>query len=311
MPVGAGVGRMGAAGQGAAAHLADRCRGVQQVAKIAMGQACVFAHQRFGAVALALFDGGDHFAMLFLRQGQDDPRIGSAGLRHDQAIRRGERQLHHARQCTLKHIAAGHRHQQGMEARVGLHIGGKVDALAWRADDGVDLGQQRACLGQLRGGYAALGSDACGQVFERAAQSDACGQAFERAAQFDRIVHIALAEGLHRIPTARQGAGQAFFAQPLQRRAHRRARHAQALHHGQLGQPRSGGQGAVEDQFAQCEQRAGGLPGAAVERSGRGHADLLRNALIPPCAATGPVRAARARSCGRSPAAPTCRRHRR
>ncbi|UXN02069.1 hypothetical protein N8D55_02890 [Xanthomonas hortorum pv. pelargonii] len=82
---------MGAADQGATAHLGDRRRGLQYVAQIAMRKPCVLAHQRFGTRALAVFNGSDDFAMLVLRQRQNQLCFGAGGLRHDQAIGRGER----------------------------------------------------------------------------------------------------------------------------------------------------------------------------------------------------------------------------
>ena len=85
------------------------------------------------------------------------------------------------------------------------------------------------------------------------------GQAFQRAPQLDRIGHFAFRKSAHRIATTGQGRQQAFLLEVHQRCADGGARHAQAVHQGQLGNARTCGQVTGQDQLAQALLRLDGL----------------------------------------------------
>ena len=94
---------------------------------------------------------------------------------------------------------------------------------------------------------------------EAAFGGEAGAQPFERAADLDRVGDVALGEGFHREAAGGDQLQQALFLEPHQRHADRRARHAEALDDGKLGDAVAGFQLAGEDQVAQAQQRLDGL----------------------------------------------------
>ena len=88
---------------------------------------------------------------------------------------------------------------------------------------------------------------------------DARQKPFHGASQFDRIGHVALGKGAHRVPAVGQRREQPFLFQPHQRGADRRARNPKLFNQSHFGDPRTAGQFAGKDHLAQAQLRLDGL----------------------------------------------------
>ena len=143
--------------------------------------------------------------------------------------------LHFARQ----HGAAGQLAKKRVKALVQDHVARKgVIIERGLAEQLIDLAQTLAGLAQHHRRCT---------TFRR----DARQQPLHGAPQFDRIGHIPLGKGAHRVPPVGQRLQQPFLLQPHERGTDRRARDPQLFNQGQLGNPRTAWQFAGEDHLAQ------------------------------------------------------------
>ena len=235
------------------------CWALQRIAQVGVGDAGVFAHQRLGTCAFAAHDRIDHGAVLLLGHDERVACTRASRLHHHEAVRRGERQRHRAFDLARHEVAAGHLHEQLVEAAVLLDVAGeRLLAQFGLGEQGVDARQAVACLGEQHRADAAFGGESR-------------GQALERAAHLDRVVNVGFGEVLDDEAAVRQRLEQALLLQAHQRHADRRARGLQALHERQLGDARAGFELAADDQLAQPQLGAYRLRDrdAVVRQGGR------------------------------------------
>jgi hypothetical protein len=90
-----------------------------------------------------------------------------------------------------------------------------------------------------------------------ALRRDARQQPLHGAPQLDRIGHIPLGKGAHRVPPVGQRLQQPFLLQPHERGTDRRARNPKLFNQGQLGNPRTAWQFTGQDHLAQPHDHVG------------------------------------------------------
>ena len=203
----------------------------------------MLARQRLGPRALAQHDRLDDRVMLFMGEHQPVASTGAGAVDHHEAVGRCEGQRHRALDLALHHGRAARLGQQGMEAQVVPGIGReRGGADLGRCEQGVDLAEAFAHLGQHRGVGTALGRQTR-------------GQAFERAAQLDGVLDVALGELAHHVAAAGQGLDQALLLQAHEGGADRRARHRQPIDHREFGDALAGREFAADDHLAQRQLR--------------------------------------------------------
>ena len=139
-----------------------------------------------------------------------------------------------------------------MKARVHGHVGRKgLDRDRILPHQLIEIGEALLQRLEAAGAGAALGGEAG-------------GEAFQRAAQLDRIEDVALGERLHHEAAGGDRLQQAFVLEPHQRQPHRRARHAGDLDRLQFGDALARPQLPGQDHVAQRELRPHGLRDRAL-----------------------------------------------
>ena len=201
-----------------------------------------------------MLDRVDDGAVLLLREDQHFARVRKLRLHHDEPVRRRERQLQRALDLPLEHRAVRKLHQKRMETVVQRHVlGERVDGHALAREHRVHPVDAIGERAQVRRCNAAFGGQPGGEPFER-------------AAHLDRIVDLGLGERACGIAAAGDRLEQPFVLQSCQRRTDRRARDAEPIDDGELGDALARRQLAVENHLAQTEQRLDGLRDRRLRR---------------------------------------------
>ncbi len=216
-------------------------------------------------------------------------RFRQHGLRHHEGAGRCEWQRGGAVDLPDQRCTVGQFGEQRVKPRIQRDIGReRIHRDRVACDQLVQLGEALLERFEIARGYPALGGEPGGEPLKY-------------AAQFDGVEDVALAECLHHEAAGRNGFEQAFFLEPDQRHAHRRARDAGGLDRLQFRDSFARPQPARKDQVAQRQLGAHRLGHGAIGVA-------FAHRLTPPPAAwrTNP----RARPCDRSCAAPTSRRRR-